>query len=79
VYVPGLPAPASSNPTNVVLQDAPDLYFYATLVHASLWMKDGEAGMWDGLYQEAIKSLRIMEQREQFPGGFPAARLGRVF
>ena len=61
-----LPQISSSrnNYTNWVLQKAPELYLYATLLEASPYLKaDSRMGVWAEGYRVALESLNAQEER----------------
>lgn len=66
--VPQLVPLSVSNPTNWLLTNAPDVYFYATLAQAAGWTRD-DATMAKAAagYAAAIEGVRAKDARLRFP------------
>jgi len=57
-----------SNPTNWLITNAPDVYFYALNIQVSIWTKDQEEQAQNiPLYQRAMESVQSKDRRRQFP------------
>lgn len=58
-YVARIPALSDANPTNWVLQQAPQMYLYASLLEAEPFLaNDARAALWGTAYQVALDGLR---------------------
>lgn len=88
-YVPGgatvtllyrrrIPALTSSNPSNWLLERAPDLYLYGALVQASAFLvEDERVPMWRAAFDEALAELRADGDRRKWGAGPIAPRIRR--
>jgi hypothetical protein len=66
----------SSNTTNNVLTNYPNIYLYGCLKHAMVYALDVETGlMYDALFKEAIESANTAESRARF-GDSPTRAVG---
>lgn len=64
----GLAVLSDSNTSNYVLTNAPDLYLYGALSHASPYLKDDErVSLWQFRFDKAIKQLQIAKDRAEWP------------
>jgi hypothetical protein len=79
VYRRTIPALTTLNPTNWLLDRAPDVYFYGVLLQANAWdMNSEEAANWKGLWDEAIDELRTDGVRRKWGAGAIAPRIRRA-
>ena len=63
-YYAKIPALSDSNATNWLLDYAPDVYLYATLMQAAPYLDDDQRlGVWAGLYEKAVGALKVQDQR----------------
>lgn len=59
---------SASNPTNWLLTNAPDVYFYATLVQAAGWTRDdATTAKASAGYAAAMESVRMQDAGQRFP------------
>ena len=66
-YYARIPALSDANPTNWLLDIAPDLYLYGSLLAADAFLRDGEAAVgWKALYEQGIEELKASNRT---PGG----------
>jgi len=66
-YYARLEALSSSNTTNDVLTDYPDLYLYGTLMHLSIWERDiKQAQLYKSLFDEQIAQANAQERRGRY-------------
>lgn len=55
--------------TNWLLTEQPNAYLYGALLHAAPFLSDdSRVAMWDGLYQKALRALRVGKDRAEFSG-----------
>lgn len=72
VYYAKPTALGTSNETNWLTTNAPDLLLYGTLVHATPYIgKDERVSLWEAGYQDARGNLDDQEMEEQFPSSIP--------
>ena len=68
-YYAPIAALSTTNQSNWVLQEHPDLYLYGSLVQASPYLgDDARAGVWAGLYARALDALDAADNRAQWAG-----------
>lgn len=73
-YYEEIPALAD-NSTNWLLDSHPDLYLFATLVEAALWMQDdSRIPLWAEKASALLDSVQLSDDRNQFDGGILAVR-----
>jgi len=61
--------PALSSAPNWLIQNAPDVYLYGTLVEAMPFIgNDGRLALWQALYAQAIEKLTAADQRDRHSG-----------
>lgn len=73
-YYTEIPALAD-NSTNWLLTDHPDLYLFATLVEAALWMQDdSRIPLWAEKASALLDAVQREDDRDQFDGGVLAVR-----
>jgi hypothetical protein len=79
VYRRRIPALTAENPSNWLIDRAPDVYFYGVLLQAEAWDVNGEAAAgWKSLWDEAIAELRADATRRKWGAGAIAARVRRA-
>lgn len=67
-YIAKVPALSSSNATNAILTNAPDVYLYAALLEAAPYLKDdARVTLWANAYQNAVQNLIQQDNEQQFP------------
>ena len=68
-YYARTPALTDADPTNWILQYAPDVYLYGSLAHSAPDLKDdARIQIWAALYQNAIESMRLESERGKHSG-----------
>lgn len=68
-YYARTPALTDADPTNWILQYAPDVYLYGSLAHSAPYLKDdARIQIWAALYQNAIESMRLESERGKHSG-----------
>lgn len=68
-YLAKIPALSDSNTTNWVLDEAPDVYLYASLIHTAGYLhEDARAGVWAQLYASAIQRLNSTSEKARYSG-----------
>jgi hypothetical protein len=61
---------SDSNATNAVLDDAPDLYLYGTLLEAAPYLgEDARISVWVQLYDRAVAELKAVDERTAWSSG----------
>jgi hypothetical protein len=79
-YFPRLIPLSSSNLTNIVLTEAPDLYLFGSLKEAATYLEhDERVPLWESKFEAALNQLAIVREREEFNASLHPARLPRVF
>ena len=64
VYYAKIPPLTDSNTSNWLLDLAPDIYLYGTLVQSAPYLRDDErTGIWASLYKQGIEELIVSDQR----------------
>ena len=67
--IPALSAKADSD-ANWLLLAHPDVYLFGTLVQASPYLMDPQAGViWDGLLTRSMEELRVSDNNSRYAGG----------
>jgi hypothetical protein len=75
-YYMKIPALSDGNPTNWLLTAWPDLYVYATLVHAAPYLKEDErVALWKGMADQLLEEIRLSDERAKHSGGPLRARV----
>jgi hypothetical protein len=78
LYQPTIPFLSEEAPTNNILSAHPDLYFFGTMLFAEGYVaNDSRAGLFKGLWDEAIDSAKQYFTRQKF-GGPMVPRVGFV-
>jgi len=76
----GLVPLSSTNASNVVLVEAPDLYLYGALKHSAPFLQhDERVPLWSELFQDALDQLHIRREREEHGANMRPMRLPVVF
>lgn len=71
---------STTNATNSVLRDSPDVYLYGALTHSAPFLKhDERIPVWQSLYEQAIGELEAAREREEFNASIRPARLPMRF
>ena len=66
---------SSTNATNWLLTQAPDVYLYGSLLQAAPYLQDdARIQVWSSLYQAGIEQLQIADDRGSTSGGSLQAR-----
>jgi hypothetical protein len=73
VYYQKIPAISDAVSSNWLLDRHYDLYLYATLVQAALYLKD-DPSSWATLFDSALSEIEIDDVRSQFHGTTPQIR-----
>ena len=76
----GLTKLSATNPSNVILTEAPDLYFYGALTHSAPWLQhDERIEVWRSFFQNALDQLHDRREREEHGANMRPMRLPVVF
>lgn len=74
------PLDGGANQTNVVLQNAPNVYLFGILKEMAPYLENNpEASMWEQKFKEAIEQQNETREREEFLASFRPAFLPVVF
>lgn len=69
VYAQTIPRLSDSNTTNWLLDLAPDVYLYGSLVHTAPYLKeDNRAAVWASIYQAALDAVNADGHRGKWSG-----------
>lgn len=69
-YYAKIPSLSGDNPTNWLLQRAPDLYLYASLAAAEIYLQNDERlPLWSAAIETITESLRMESERAKYPQG----------
>lgn len=80
VYEEALPELTDASPTNATLTACPDIYLFAALREAELFLEHEErAAAWDAKYQRALQDENSKRERAELAGGPTVMRLPTVF
>lgn len=64
LYYGNIPSLSDSVPTNWLLTKHPDIYFYGSLLNSAPYLKeDARIATWAQFYQNAVDSLKILDER----------------
>jgi len=67
-YFQELEALSDTNTSNWLLEDQPDIYLYATLLEASLYVRDDDrTTLWGGLLEQIVSDFEESDKRSQRP------------
>jgi hypothetical protein len=79
LYYGRAPALSSTNQTNVILANHPDLYLYGVLMQAAPYLKDDERiAVWSAAYGTLAEQLKVHTERGRY-GGAPLKMRTRSF
>lgn len=77
LYFARLPSLSSSNTTNWLTDNNPDLIFAAAMLEASVYQQDDQGvGYWESRYQQISAAVQSMDRRERTSGSPPVMRPG---
>lgn len=66
LYYKQIPRLSDVTPTNWLLTKHPDIYFYGSLLNTAPYLKeDARLAVWAQLYQAAVDSLNVADERAQ--------------
>jgi len=68
-YYARIPALSDANQTNWLLQRAPDIYLYGSLLEACIFMQDADPSSlskWTALYQKAVADLQGLDHMARY-------------
>lgn len=69
VYYGRISALSDTNASNWLLQAAPDLYLYGSLMHTAPYLKDDpRLAVWGGLYADILNSMNEESEAARFSG-----------
>lgn len=75
VYYAKLAKLSTTNTTNWLLTQAPDVYLYGSLLQAAPYLQDdARISVWSSLYQAGLEQLQIADDRGSTSGGAILAR-----
>jgi hypothetical protein len=64
-----------AHPTNWLLENAPDVYLYASLIEATAFIgNDERIGLWSAGYDRAVMALQTTDDRGTWSGSVPRIR-----
>jgi hypothetical protein len=67
-YYAQIPALTDTNTSNWLLTKSPDLYLYASLLGATVFLKDDDRlPVWAGAYNEIIEAMKLESERAKRP------------
>lgn len=75
IYYKDVPALSALNPTNELLEMAPQLYLYSSLVEASNFL-GSDPSRWETSYQSALSRLLLHARSAEFAGSTPQISSG---
>ena len=75
IYYKNVPALSALNPTNELLEMAPQLYLYSSLVEASNFL-GSDPSRWETSYQSALSRLLLHARSAEFAGSTPQISSG---
>lgn len=71
-YVPFIADLSADNPTNWVLDRAPNVYLFASCLEAAGFLQDEQLmGIFEGRYKQAMDSLYQASERQRMPSNTP--------
>ena len=69
LYYQRIPSLSDSNTSNWLLEYAPDIYLYGSLMHSAPYLKEDErAGIWAQMYGLAVQNLNAQSERVKNSG-----------
>ena len=75
IYYKNVPVLSDLNPTNELLETAPQLYLYGSLVEASNFL-GSDSSRWEANYQSALSRLILHARSAEFGGSTPPISSG---
>jgi hypothetical protein len=70
VYRGSIAGLSDANPSNRILEDAPDCLLYGALMHSAVFIgADDRVGLWSEMFNRAKNSYRMLEHRNRTGGG----------
>lgn len=70
IYYAKLADLTTTSSTNWMLTKYPDVYFYATLMHAAPYIRgDERVPLWAAAFEKCLEQLRISNEQAEFTGG----------
>ena len=73
-------AEAADTATNVVLNEAPDIYLFGALLQAEPFLlNDERVALWRDQFDRAIEQLNNVREREEYMANIRPVRLAVVF
>lgn len=80
IYYSKIPALSDSNPTNWLLQKAPDVYLYGALTHAAPFLVDDQRiAVFGSFYGQRVEALNEQSQKAMTSGSPLVARTRRFY
>ena len=68
-YVQKPTALSTSNTSNWLLENFPDVYLYGSLAHSAPYLQeDSRLGVWAALYQQALSAINLDSDRAKYSG-----------
>lgn len=78
VFVRQIPPLTDDDPTNWLLDEAPDVYLYGALVHSAPFLQeDARAQTWSGFYENALAGLNRASEQGKHSGTGLRMRFGK--
>jgi hypothetical protein len=75
-YYPTLTPLSTTNTSNVILAERPDLYLFGTLKQAGVFLQDDQIlQRWSPLFETALAQLNTEREREEFSASLGPARI----
>lgn len=76
LYYEKIPALSDSVTTNWLLQDAPDMYLYGSLLHSAPYLQDdARLALWANLYAGAVQSVNDQSEKARYSGAGMRVRI----
>lgn len=76
VYYAKIADLTTTSSVNWLLTKYPDVYFYATLLHAAPYIRgDERMPVWANLFEKSLEQLKLANERSEFSGGVLKARV----
>jgi len=70
------PLVTTTNETNWLTTNAPDMLLYGSLVHSAPYIgHDQRAPLWEAAYQDALRRVQNADKREDFPLSMPLRQI----
>ena len=69
LYYQKIPALSASNVTNWLLEDAPDVYLYGSLLHSAPYLaEDARVAVWAQMYSAAVQNVNNASEQARYSG-----------